>query len=140
MDLQVQKLVDIASLPTRADHGAAGYDLRSVENKIIPAKDRAIVGTGIAIAVPSGTYGRIAPRSGLAANAGLAVGAGVIDESYRGHVKVILFNHGKDDYHVKCGDKIAQLVLEVIVTPDVTEVSELTKTIRGTNGFGSTGK
>lgn len=83
--------------------------------------------------------GRIAPRSGLASKHSISTGAGVIDADYRGPVKVLLFNHGEVDYEIKEGDRIAQLVLERIYTPEVQEVEELDETVRGAGGFGSTG-
>lgn len=83
--------------------------------------------------------GRIAPRSGLASKHFIDTGAGVIDADYRGQVKVLLFNHADADYEVKEGDRIAQLVLERIVTPEVEEVKELEESVRGAGGFGSTG-
>jgi dUTP pyrophosphatase len=89
--------------------------------------------------VPPGTYGRVAPRSGLAWKHSIDVGAGVIDEDYRGNVGVILFNLSDVDFEVKEGDRIAQLVLEKIVTPEVEEVEELDESARGAGGFGSTG-
>lgn len=85
------------------------------------------------------TDGRIAPRSGLAAKHMIDTGAGVIDADYRGQVKVLLFNHGENDFDVKEGDRIAQLVLERIYTPEVLEVQELEESVRGAGGFGSTG-
>ena len=96
--------------------------------------------TDLSIAVPEGTYGRVAPRSGLAVKHFLDVGAGVVDADYRGPLGVVLFNFGKEDYQVREGDRIAQLVLERIVTPDVLEVESLDDTQRGEGGFGSTGK
>jgi dUTP pyrophosphatase len=83
--------------------------------------------------------GRIAPRSGLAAKHSIQTGAGVIDADYRGQVKVLLFNHGENDFEVKEGDRIAQLVLERIYTPEVVAVEELEESVRGAGGFGSTG-
>ena len=83
--------------------------------------------------------GRIAPRSGLAAKNFIDTGAGVIDADYRGPVKVLLFNHGETDFEVKEGDRIAQLVIERIYTPEVVEVQELEASVRGAGGFGSTG-
>ncbi len=83
--------------------------------------------------------GRIAPRSGLAAKNFIDTGAGVIDADYRGPVKVLLFNHGESDFEVKEGDRIAQLVIERIYTPEVVEVEELEESVRGAGGFGSTG-
>lgn len=106
----------------------------------IPANGgRAIVPTDISIAIPPGTYARVAPRSGLAVKHGIDVGAGVVDYDYRGPLGVVLFNFGKEPFEVKAGDRIAQLVLERIVTPDVEEVEELDSTERGAGGFGSTG-
>lgn len=95
--------------------------------------------TDLAIAVPEGTYGRIAPRSGLAVKNFIDTGAGVIDADYRGQVKVLLFNHSEVDFEVKESDRIAQLVLERIYTPDVEVVEKLEESIRGAGGFGSTG-
>jgi dUTP pyrophosphatase len=137
--LLVKKLVENAAIPTRGSEGAAGYDIASVENTVIPALGRAAVSTGISIRVPDGTYGRIAPRSGLAYKYGIDVLAGVIDSDYTGEVKVILYNTSERDYIVKSGDRIAQLVLEQIVTPDVAVVLDLNDTTRGSGGFGSTG-
>jgi dUTPase len=88
---------------------------------------------------PPKTDGRIAPRSGLASKHFIDTGAGVIDADYRGQVKVLLFNHAETDFEIKEGDRIAQLVLERIYTPDVVEVQELEASVRGAGGFGSTG-
>lgn len=85
------------------------------------------------------TDGRIAPRSGLASKHFIDTGAGVIDADYRGQVKVLLFNHSEKDFEIKEGDRVAQLVLERIYTPDVVEVQELEESVRGAGGFGSTG-
>ncbi|KJZ77875.1 Deoxyuridine 5'-triphosphate nucleotidohydrolase [Hirsutella minnesotensis 3608] len=138
--LQVKKLSDKARLPTRGSAFAAGYDVYASRDTTVPARDKVLVDTDISIAVPAGTYGRIAPRSGLASKHFIDTGAGVIDADYRGQVKVLLFNHADADYEIKEGDRIAQLVLERIVTPDVVEVQELAESVRGAGGFGSTGK
>lgn len=128
-----------AVLPTLGSDGAAGYDLSSVEDTVVPARGRKIVDTGIQVAFPSGHYMRIAPRSGLAAKHGIDVFAGVIDFDYRGVVKVILMNNEDVDFVVKKGDRIAQAILEKIsVLPVVLEES-LDDTNRGVQGFGSTG-
>ena len=92
------------------------------------------------MAIPEGTYGRVAPRSGLAAKHHLDVGAGVIDADYRGPVGVVMFNLGQTDYPVKKGDRIAQLILEKILMAEIEEVDDLDDTERGEGGFGSTGK
>lgn len=89
--------------------------------------------------MPEGTYGRVAPRSGLAWKNFIDVGAGVIDQDYRGNVGVILFNHSDVDFDVKKGDRIAQLICERIAHPNVVEVKSLSETARGEGGFGSTG-
>jgi len=135
----VKRLSDKGRIPTRGSTLAAGYDLYSAERALIPAKGQAMLKLDISIAVPAGTYGRVAPRSGLASKFGIATGAGVIDADYRGDVRVLLFNLGNADFQVEEGDRIAQLVLERIYTPEVLEVEDLGETLRGTNGFGSTG-
>jgi dUTP pyrophosphatase len=137
--LLVKRLSDKAKLPTRGSAFAAGYDIYASKDTTVPARGKVLVDTDISIAVPLGTYGRIAPRSGLASKNFIDTGAGVIDADYRGQVKVLLFNHAETDYEVKQGDRIAQLVLERIYTPEVQEVEELEVSIRGAGGFGSTG-
>lgn len=137
--LLVKKLVDSARAPTRGSAFAAGYDVYAAKETVIPSKGKAMVDTGIAIAVPEGTYGRIAPRSGLASKHFIDTGAGVIDADYRGEVKVLLFNHSDVDFPIKEGDRVAQLVLERIYTPEVSVVEELEESVRGAGGFGSTG-
>ncbi len=137
--LMIQKLSADARLPTRGSAFAAGYDLYAARAATLPAHGKGLVDTDLAMAVPPGTYGRVAPRSGLAAKHFIDTGAGVIDADYRGHVRVLLFNHGDADFAIAAGDRIAQLVLERIVTPDVVEVAVLEESVRGAGGFGSTG-
>ena len=142
LPLQVKRLSENAILPTRGSAFAAGLDLASAVNQTIPAGQRALVATDLSIACPPGTYARVAPRSGLAYKHGIDVGAGVIDADYRGPLGVILFNFGDSDFVVKQGDRIAQLILEQIILPDVEECvdDELPKVgERGAAGFGSTG-
>jgi len=138
-NLQVKLLSPVAKLPVRSSELAAGYDLSSAQDLVIPSKQRALVRTDISICIPTGTYARIAPRSGLALKHGINVGAGVIDADYTGPVSVILFNHGSNDFQIKTGDRIAQLILEKIAIHPVEEVPELDTTARGSSGFGSTG-
>jgi dUTP pyrophosphatase len=128
-----------AVVPYRFNHDDAGYDLSSSENSVIPARQRGIVKTGISIGLPPNTYGRVAPRSGLAVKKGINVGAGVVDRSYTGEICVVLFNHSDEDFEIKIGDRIAQLIIECILTSDVEIVTSLNDTIRGENGFGSSG-
>ncbi|TFK92937.1 dUTP pyrophosphatase [Polyporus arcularius HHB13444] len=137
--LLIKRHSEKARLPTRGSALAAGYDLYSAETKVIPARGKALVDTQISVAVPAGTYGRVAPRSGLASKFMIDTGAGVIDADYRGIVFVLLFNLSDQDFTVNEGDRIAQLILERIVTPDVVEVQDLDETLRGAGGFGSTG-
>lgn len=139
MELIVRRLTSKASLPVRGSPGAAGYDLAASEATIVPAGTRALVSTGISIALPAGVYGRVAPRSGLATKRSVDVGAGVIDNDYRGEVKVLLVNNGDGDLMVAVGDRVAQLVLEKFEVAEVVEVDELDMTERGAGGFGSTG-
>ncbi|VYS59593.1 unnamed protein product [Arabidopsis thaliana] len=136
---KVKKLSEKAVIPTRGSPLSAGYDLSSAVDSKVPARGKALIPTDLSIAVPEGTYARIAPRSGLAWKHSIDVGAGVIDADYRGPVGVILFNHSDVDFEVKFGDRIAQLIIEKIVTPEVVEVEDLDDTVRGDGGFGSTG-
>ena len=137
--LRVKLLKKDARLPTRGSNEAAGYDLYAIDECVIHAGNRAILPIGISIQLPHGTYGRIAPRSGLAVKNGIQVGAGVVDPDYTGELKVVLFNHDKNAYVIRPGYRIAQLILEVCSTPPVQEIKDLEETERGEGGFGSTG-
>jgi dUTP diphosphatase len=134
------KLLDArAVLPKRGSALAAGLDVCSIENLQLEPKQRVTARTGLAVAIPPGFYGRIAPRSGLAAKNGLDVLAGVIDSDYRGEVCCLLYNTGDEVIDLPAGSKICQLIVEQIITPEATWVSELDETTRGAGGFGSTG-
>ena len=139
--LYVYPLRPDATIPSRGSSGAAGYDLAAVDALTILPGGRAGVSTGISVRVPDGTYGRIAPRSGLALKHGIDVLAGVVDGDYRGEIVVILLNTGREPFDVVPGARIAQLVLETVATPPVVVVDtiDLTETGRGDGGFGSTG-
>jgi len=146
MALNVTKLVPHANLPTRGSAAAAGYDLFSTDNYVVLPGRRVVVSTGITVQLPPGTYGRIAPRSGLAVKHGLDTLAGVIDPDYTGEVKVVLQNLDPiQPFVIRPGYRIAQLILEKYEVVDVVEVpSECTglvdaSTGRGAAGFGSTG-
>ncbi|KAM3253470.1 hypothetical protein ACQJBY_047521 [Aegilops geniculata] len=139
MLLKVKRLSANAVLPSRGSALAAGYDLSSAVEAVVPARGKALVATDLSVAVPEGTYARIAPRSGLAWKHSIDLGAGVVDADYRGPVGVVLFNHSDADFAVRPGDRVAQLVVERIATPDVAEVDDLDATVRGEGGFGSTG-
>lgn len=137
--LLIKLLSEHAKPPTRGSQHAAGYDLYAAHPTTIPGRGKALISTDIAIAVPAGTYGRVAPRSGLAVKHSIDCGAGVIDADYRGEVKVLLFNFGENDFQVERGERVAQLILERIWTPEVLVVQELEESVRGAGGFGSTG-
>lgn len=138
--MQVSLVHPGAKVPARATAGSAGYDLSCVDRVYVPAGDTLLVRTGVAVAVPPGTYGRVAPRSGLAA-VGIDVLGGVIDADYRGEIVVILHNHGRGSFEAPTGSRIAQLVLERCETPHVVVVNpgRAYTDGRGTGGFGSTG-
>ena len=110
--LYVKKIRNTAAIPRRGTEDAAGYDIASAEETVVPAKGKTVVKTGISIAVPDGCCGRLAPRSGLAVKKHIDVGAGVIDTYYRGEIGVVFFNHSEEDFQIKQGDRIAQLILE----------------------------
>lgn len=137
--LHVKRFDDRATLPTRGSPGAVGYDLACIEDFVLGTQSRCLVPTGIGVQLPSGVYGRIAPRSGLTVKHGIHIGAGVIDPDYMGEVKVAMFNLGLKPVEFKKGDRIAQLILESCKVPDVIEVDDLMPTFRGERGFGSTG-
>ena len=120
--LQIKKLAEKALLPKKGSEFAAGYDLHALTATVVPARGKVLVSTGIAMAIPEGNYGRIAPRSGLAAKHSIDVGAGVIDSDYRGEVKVLLFNLGDTDFEVKEEDRIAQLIIEKYTPTQIVEV------------------
>ena len=136
--LYIQKLSENATLPIKSTDGAAGLDLYSAEPCIILPNEIKLIKTDIALICPPGTYGRIAPRSGLTIKQQLDVRAGVIDSDYRGNIIVAMHNIGAEERNLEQGTKIAQLILEKISNVVIEEVNELPATERGTNGFGST--
>ncbi|KAJ6728924.1 DEOXYURIDINE 5'-TRIPHOSPHATE NUCLEOTIDOHYDROLASE [Salix viminalis] len=137
--LRVKRLSENAVLPSRGSPLSAGYDLSSASATKVPARGIALIPTDLSIAIPEGTYARIAPRSGLTWKHSIDVGGGVIDADYRGPVRVILFNHSDVDFEVKVGDRIAQLIIQKIETDNAVKVKDLDATVRGAGGFGSTG-
>lgn len=141
MTLPVKKLSPTATIPTRGSAQAAGLDLYLDQDELIlHSGRREVASTGIAVAIPEGYYGRVAPRSGLSAKQGIDVLAGVIDSDYRGEIKVLLLNTDRITHVFRRGDRIAQLILEQIKLEDPIEVVELPDTNRGDAGFGSTGQ
>ena len=138
--LKVKRHSETATLPERKSALAAGYDLCSDSDDLtIPPGQRRAIETNISVEIPQNCYGRVAPRSGLAVKHGINVLAGVIDADFRGCIGVILVNHAPEHFYVKRGDRIAQLIIERILTPDVEVIHEHTTTERGEGGFGSTG-
>ena len=138
-ELKFLRLDPAAKLPTRGSAHAAGLDLCSIEDVTLEAGARAAVRTGLSVAIPEGFYGRVAPRSGLAVNYGLDVLAGVIDSDYRGEIVCALVNHGREAFVIDAGQRIAQLIIEAIITPEPAWADSLDETARGAGGFGSTG-
>lgn len=137
--LRFKQLDPRAALPKRGSALAAGLDVCSIEDVELGPKQRAIARTGLAVAIPPGFYGRIAPRSGLAAKNGLDVLAGVIDSDYRGEICCVLYNTSDEAIKLAAGSKICQLIVEHIITPDAAWANDLDETARGAGGFGSTG-
>jgi dUTP pyrophosphatase len=140
--LKVQKLNDNAITPIRSTAESVGYDLHCnlQSNVEIHPQQTTVIPTGIAIEVPTGTYAKIAPRSGLTVKRHITTMAGIIDPDYRGDIKIVLHNFGSEIQTIKPNDKIAQMILERVATPDIEECSSLTSTERATSGFGSTDK
>jgi dUTP diphosphatase len=141
--LRVRRLEPAAVLPRRAHPGDAGLDLCAAEATELAPGARARVRTGIAIELPAGHAGLVLPRSGLAAEHGIALvnAPGLIDEGYRGEVAVLLLNTDRDAaFPVTAGMRIAQLVVAPVALPEVVEAAELAPAARGAGGFGSTGR
>jgi dUTP pyrophosphatase len=139
-ELPVKRLEDGAMVPTRAYEGDAGLDLAAAERVELGPGARAVVGTGVAVAIPPGHAGFVQPRSGLAARHGIAVvnSPGLVDSGYRGELKVVLLNTDREEpFVVEPGMRIAQLVVVPVATPQTVEVQELPASERGDKGFGS---
>lgn len=128
-----------ATMPLRAHLSDAGYDLYARETRIIPARESAEFDTGVHMAIPKGYVGFLKSKSGLNCKHGIT-GEGVIDSGYTGSIKVKLYNNSGYDYTVEKGDKITQIVILPIYTPELKLVEQLDETERGNGGFGSTGR
>ena len=142
MSLKVTRLHPRATLPTRAYPGDAGLDLYALDHAVLAPGERVSLATGIAIEIPEGQAGLVLPRSGLAAKHGIALvnAPGLIDAGYRGELRVLLINTDRiEPFKFEPGDRIAQLVLVQVQTPEVAEVDRLSVTERGDGGFGSSG-
>ncbi len=141
-EISFQRLDPELPPPSQAHEGDAAVDLAARESVTLEPGERAMVPTGIAVAIPSGYGGLVVPRSGLAARHGISIvnAPGLIDSGFRGEIHVIAVNLGSETYHFERGDRIAQLMIVPAFTPLLVEVEELPDSSRGVGGFGSTGR
>lgn len=141
LDVKIKRIHPNAKLPLQANPGDAGMDLYSIEAVEIPAGEAKLIKTGLQIELPKGTEAQVRPRSGLALKHSVTVlnSPGTIDEGYRGEIGVILINHGKETFLVEPAMRIAQMVIAHVPTVQLSEVEELSDTVRGTSGFGASG-
>ncbi|MBU1118410.1 dUTP diphosphatase [Patescibacteria group bacterium] len=138
--LKIKQLIEDAMIPTYNHDTDAGLDLYSCEDTLVAPGERRAVGTGISVALPRGHVGLVWDRSGLALKQGLTTFGGVIDEGYRGEIKVILYNTTSQYVEIKKHDRIAQLLLQRVEKPKIEIVNYLADSDRGEKGFGSSGK
>jgi dUTP pyrophosphatase len=142
MELRIMRLDPRAQVPTRAHPGDGGMDLHSIEDAVLAPGERASIGTGIAVEIPTGYAGLVLPRSGLAARHGISVvnAPGLIDAGYRGEIRVLLLNTDlREPFEVHTGARIAQLVITAVALAEAVEVTSLEVSRRGAGGFGSSG-
>lgn len=137
--LKFKQLDSRAELPTRGTPLSAGLDLFCIDELRIEPRTRVRAHTGLSVAIPEGFYGRLAPRSGLAAKQGIDVLAGVVDADYRGEIICLLYNTADEAAVLPAGSKICQLIIEKVITPTPAWAEDLEETARGAGGFGSTG-
>lgn len=147
MKLEIQRLDKNLPMPSYAHLGDAAFDLYSSEECTLKPMEKKIVKSGIIMAIPKGFVGNIRDRSGMAAKFAIHTMAGIIDSGYRGEIGVVLINLGKEEYHIKKADRIAQMLIQPIISADLIETDEIQETLkdekglgRGEGGFGSTGK
>ena len=138
--LKIELRSETATVPSRGSKGSAGFDLSCDKPFTLQPNERRLIGTGLAITLPLGTWGEIKPRSGLAVNYGIDVMAGVIDEDYIGEIRVLLINTGNRPLQRKAGERIAQMVIQPYFVPNIMVVPQLVETNRGEGGFESTGR
>ncbi|MBR9683008.1 dUTP diphosphatase [Candidatus Woesearchaeota archaeon] len=141
MVIKIKRLNKDAVMPSYAKYGDAGMDVCALEEAVLKPGEIKLISTGLAFEIPYGTELQIRPRSGLALKKGISIvnSPGTLDYGYRGELKIILINHGQEDFEVKKEDRIAQVVLNRVEIVKVEEVDELSETERGEGGFGSTG-
>ena len=139
--IKIKLLNENAKIPVRASEHASGFDIFSAQKTILKAKSFQLISTGFAIEMPQSMEAQIRPRSGLAIKHGITIlnSPGTIDADYRGEIKVILINHSDTDFKIEIGTRIAQIVFSKIVETEFEQVENLNESIRGENGFGSTG-
>lgn len=138
--VKVKRLEADARLPTYGRPGDAGLDIHTTESHILLPGERRLFRTGIALEIPPGTVALVWDRSGLAAKHGITAIGGVIDHTYRGECRCALLNTSDEPYEVKRGDRIAQILIQPVCTAEIEEVEELSDSIRGAGGFGSSGR
>ena len=139
MEIKIVKIEEDAKIPNYANLSDAGMDLFSIEEVVLKIGERQAIRTGIKTEIPDGYVGLVWDKSGLALNNGIKTMAGVIDSGYRGEIKIVLINLGDEDFEIKKGQKIAQMLVQKVERPEIELVDELNATERGENGFGSTG-
>lgn len=140
MEIRIKRLNEYATLPQYAHSDDAGFDVYAVEEVTLAPGERAAVPTGIALEIPSGYVGLVWDKSGLSMKHGLKTLGGVIDAGYRGEVKIGVVNLSNEPYTFERGHKVAQMLIQKVEHPNLSEVAELSDTARGEGGFGSTGK
>lgn len=137
--IQIQKIDERAIVPQYAHESDAGMDLYTIEDCALEPKQRTRIRTGIAIAIPHGYVGLIWDKSGRAISSGMTTLAGVIDASYRGEIEVVIFNTSEEKIEITAGEKIAQMLIQPVISATLEVVPDLPPTTRAENGFGSTG-
>ncbi len=141
MKLKVKRIDEEAIIPKYVHSTDSGMDIYSIENKVINPGETVLIKTGLKIELPPNTEAQIRPKSGIALKNSVTVlnTPGTIDEGFTGEICIILINHGKEDYKVNKGEKIAQMVIQPVIRVDIEEVHDIQNTSRGEGGFGSTG-
>ena len=139
MIIKIQKIDSEAIIPNYANKDDAGLDFYSVEDVALKPMERKAIRTGVKMEIPEGYVGLVWDKSGLAVNNGIKTMAGVVDSGYRGEIKIVLINLSNQDFEIKKGQKIAQMLIQKIEHPEIEVVEELSGSVRGVNGFGSTG-
>ena len=139
MKLKIQKISKDAVIPSRAKQGDAGMDIYSSVDEIVSLGDIKRISTGIKMEIPEGFVGLVWDKSGVAFNNGIKTMGGVIDSGYRGEIMIVMTNHSDKDFEIKKGQKIAQMLIQKIESPEIETVDSLNDTERGEGGFGHTG-